>query len=70
LIDTCHRLRLLQELKESQETKLQEVSRQLSQIDQTQLELQSKLKRTLELQANLTARASTVLQVVNTCQQK
>jgi hypothetical protein len=64
------RLRLLQELKDSQEFKLNDASRQLGQIDQKQQELQLKLKRTLEFQANLTARASTVLQVVNTSQHK
>jgi hypothetical protein len=60
----------LQELKDSQEFKLNDASRQLGQIDQKQQELQLKLKRTLEFQANLTARASTVLQVVNTSQHK
>lgn len=64
------RLRLLQELKDSQETKLNDASRQLEQIDQKQQDLQLKLRRTLEFQANLTARASTVLQVVNTSQHK
>ncbi len=75
--DTCHlivvviaRLRLLQELKDSQETKLNDASHQLEQIDQKQQDLQLKLRRTLEFQANLTARASTVLQVVNTSQHK
>lgn len=64
------RLRLLQERKDSQASKLSEASNQLAQIDQTQQNLQFKLKRTLEFQSNLTARASTVLQVVNTCQHK
>jgi len=46
------RLRLLQERKDSQASKLSEASNQLAQIDQTQQNLQFKLKRTLEFQSN------------------